>query len=465
MLKKTIWTKEQLEDALSVKINIDGEFGKIEFNSKSVEEGDIFIAMPGNRDGHEFIADAFARGASLAIISKNCAEIDSTMVVKVENTQKALEKLAIYKRKNSSAKFIAITGSAGKTSAKESLKIMLSAYGKTYCNKGSYNNFLGCPLTIASMPDDVDYVILEMGMNGFGEIKDLVKIAVPHISLLLNVFDSHIGLLGSVDNIAKAKCEIFDKLDKDKDVAIINSDISTYDFCIEELENLGVKNIRTFGKNDSSDASFSSYEVMSDDSVRLSYNINDEEIEITVANIPIYLAENFAACFAVIDFLGLDVEKAASAIRSFKPLLGRGRVVAIERKDGINYKIICDYYNSQPSSLYASLKHFASLEGKKIIIIGGIGEIDGHEDKIYEQIIQHIKDVSASKVFLIGDMIQKIESELVKSEKFVKSYSNAEELNNEIDKYISGDELILIKGSRFLKLEKVAKYLGVENAL
>ena len=137
-----IWTTKELGRALSLNIAGNREFGKVQFNSKDVEQGDIFIALKGVRDGHEFVLDALDRGASVAIVSKKISNVDQAKLIMVEDTYEALMDLAEFKRRNSKAKFIAITGSVGKTSTKEATKIMLSAYGKTHASHGTFNNYL-----------------------------------------------------------------------------------------------------------------------------------------------------------------------------------------------------------------------------------------------------------------------------------------------------------------------------------
>ena len=168
-----IWTARQIEEALLVKLSTDTVYGKVQFNSQNIDEGDLFIALPGQRDGHEFVADALKRGANGAIVSKDIAGVNQQKLIKVSDTFEALGRLSEYKRHKSKAKFIAVTGSVGKTSTKEAIKIMLAAYGNVHASHGTFNNFLGVPLTLACMPDNTDYAIIEMGMNAKGEISSL----------------------------------------------------------------------------------------------------------------------------------------------------------------------------------------------------------------------------------------------------------------------------------------------------
>lgn len=460
-----IWTTKQIEAALSVKLSPSAGYGKIQFNSKHVEKGDLFIALPGARDGHEFVVEALKNGASAAIISKDIINAPQDKLIKVKNTSEALTLLADYKRNISKAKIIAVTGSVGKTSTKESLRIMLSAYGKVHASHGTFNNSLGVSLTLASMPDDTDYAIIEMGMNAKGELRDLSKQVLPDIALITTVSEGHLEFFGSVNEIADAKCEIFNGLDISTGIAIINRDMDVYAHCEKNADYTRLCNIQTFGKHEDSDTRFVSYEVLDDQSTRLVYEIESEHIEILMDYIlPIHLAENFAAAFSVVKALELYLEPAASAIPSFQVVLGRGRLEAFNN-NGKNYRIICDYYNSSPQSLRASLEHFSSFnDADKIVVLGDMGELGAAQSTLHKAMVPYIIDSGATKLFLVGDAMGQLKEDFP-SNISARLYSCVDELIAEIDQYIQGGELILIKGSRSLKLDKLAKHLGVLNVL
>ena len=187
-----IGESSSLKKALGVTVADNIKAGRVQFNSLDVNKGDIFIALPGQRDGHEFVNEALANGASCAIISKDVAGEDADKLIKVEDTMVALNDLAEYKRINSKAKFIAVTGSVGKTSTREVVKTMLSAYGNSYASAKSFNNFLGVPLTLASMPDETEYAIIELGMNAPGELRNLTNMVVPDIAIITTISEGHI---------------------------------------------------------------------------------------------------------------------------------------------------------------------------------------------------------------------------------------------------------------------------------
>ena len=160
----------------------------------------------------------------------------------VESTKLALTKLANYKRANSSAKFIAVTGSVGKTSAKEALKIMLEAYGKTFASRGNFNNDLGVAINLASLPSDTDYAVFEIGMNHAGEIRELTKIVKPDAAMITAVSAAHLEFFDSIEDIVDAKCEVFEGMTS-QSTAVINGDSKYYDQMVQNICNTNIKNI------------------------------------------------------------------------------------------------------------------------------------------------------------------------------------------------------------------------------
>ena len=176
-----IWTAEDLSAALSVQVNLNICGGEIQFNSNSVKQGDLFIALQGNQDGHIYAVDALKRGANAVIISKKIDNLPEDKVILVEDTARALYKMAEYKRAKSKAKFIGITGSVGKTSTKDMTNTVLQAFGKVFASRGNFNNYLGVQINLASMSDDAEYAVFEMGMNKAGEIRSLGEIIRPDI--------------------------------------------------------------------------------------------------------------------------------------------------------------------------------------------------------------------------------------------------------------------------------------------
>jgi UDP-N-acetylmuramoyl-tripeptide--D-alanyl-D-alanine ligase len=460
-----IWKSKQISEALNIKILSQENFGKVHFNSKDIGKGDIFIALTGgSRDGHEFVSDAFHRGAGLAIVSQDVKDVPSDKIIKIDDTFEALQDLAEYKRQNSKAKFIGITGSVGKTSTKEMLGLALESFAQTFVSRANFNNQLGVLINLTSISDDDKFVVMEMGMRAAGEISHLTKQVTPDIAVITSVAQGHLEFFESIEKIADAKSEIFEGLDINSGVAILNRDISTYKKCTENIDIAGIRNIKTFGKSQFANVRFVSYSLIDSEMVKLVYNVFNKKLEFIMPAIPMHMAFNFATVFAVIHTLGLDINQAAKSLSKFKAKIGRGLVVKVQ-KDNKDYDIIADYYNANPESMKAALEYLRQFQNtKKIAILGDMNELGKDEVKIHYAAISHIVKSGAKKLFLVGEIVTKIITDIPKTIA-VYTYKNSDELARDINNHVEGGEVILIKGSRGIHLEKVAETLGIQNAL
>lgn len=451
-----IWSAKQLNEALGVEVNPSIRASIVQFNSKDIGKDDIFIALHGGNDGHSYARDAIERGASCVIVSKQVPDIDPLKTILVNDTRQALQQMAKYKRNNSKAKFIAITGSVGKTSTKEALNIMLKNFGRTFASRGNFNNDLGVPINLASMADDTEYAIFEIGMNHAGEIRELTKIVKPDIAVIATVAAAHLEFFKSVEEIADAKSEIVEGLIKDG-VTFVNVDSDTSERIIENITRFGVKNIITFGENDKANIMLKSYENSSNQS-HFEYIVNSSKIEVTTTHsIPKHQAKNFAGCFSVISYLGLDVQIAAKSLNNFSSGLGRGKIVNAS-KGQKNYKIICDYYNSNPESLKASLEYLKEIKHpNKVVIIGDMRELGENSPKFHSDIAPYIVDSGALKILLVGALVKYIYNSLPES-LYTKQFANVEMLIDELQNILDNNDLVLIKGSNSIGLKKILEY-------
>jgi UDP-N-acetylmuramoyl-tripeptide--D-alanyl-D-alanine ligase len=454
-----IWSAIQLEQALGVKVNPGLQTEIVQFNSKDILKGDIFIALPGNVDGHNYAQDAIERGASCVIVSKHVENIPLEKVIFVNNTRKALQQLALYKRTKSKAKFIAITGSVGKTSTKEALNIMLDNFGKTFASRGNFNNDLGVPINLASMADDVDYAIFEVGMNHAGEIRELTKIIKPDIAMITLVSAAHLEFFKSIEEIADAKSEIIEGL-VENGVAVVNINSSTFQRIIDNFKKFEVRNIITFGNNKNANAKLEIHKNSTEGSY-FKFNINSFEVEVsTPQSIPRHQAENFTGCLSVVLQLKLDILAAAKSLSKFNSGVGRGKIVnASEGKK--NYKIICDYYNANPASLKASLSYLKEINhSNKVVIIGDMLELGKDSPKFHSDIVPYIVSSGATKILLVGSLVKFIDEFLPKN-LYTRQFENVEMLIGELENILDDNELILIKGSKGIKLNKVLEYFDI----
>ena len=255
-----LWTNESLSDALGITMRDHNYYSanRIEFNSSQVQIGDLFIALKGARDGHIFVKDALEQGAQCAIVEYYPPQCDPSKLILVPSCINALNMLASYNRSRLQSKIIAITGSVGKTSTKEAFALALNGVGKIFSGRGNFNNHLGLPINMASIPLDTDYVILELGMNHVGEISYLSKMLEPDIAIITKIAPAHLAFFSSVKDIAMAKSEIFEGLKSDG-LAILNKDDEYFDIMRNEALKY-TKNIKSFGIDPASDILIKSLE-------------------------------------------------------------------------------------------------------------------------------------------------------------------------------------------------------------
>ena len=220
-----MWSNKKLKEALKVSVTQNISAGKIVIDSRIIANQDIFLCLKGeNFDGHDFKKEAISKGASIIIAEKPDLEFAKYEVI-VENSYEALLQLARYKRLNSQAKFIAITGSVGKTTFKEALKSVLAKYDNSFATKGNFNNHIGMPLCLANLDENTKYAIFELGMNHAGEIEFLSNILKPDLALITQITEAHIGNFSSIDGIIAAKAEICSGFSDHSKVILNHSDI------------------------------------------------------------------------------------------------------------------------------------------------------------------------------------------------------------------------------------------------
>ncbi|ACR47524.1 UDP-N-acetylmuramoyl-tripeptide--D-alanyl-D-alanine ligase [Rickettsia peacockii str. Rustic] len=446
-----IWNSKTLSAVLGITISNSINCNEVQFNSKDVKKGNLFIALQGNRDGHDYVLDAIDKGAAAVIISKRVEINDKDKIILVDDCFEALQKMALYKRENSKAKFIAITGSVGKTSTKEALKVLLQHDFLVFASRGNFNNKLGMLINLASMADDTEYAIFELGMNHKGEIRELVQILKPNITMITNISEAHLEFFNSLEEIAEAKCEIFANFSKN-DIAVINADTNCYNKILSILKNLSITDIHSFGRSAKTSAELILYENLGEQ-VYLKYKINNKVLDVTIPFIPRHFTENYTGVLLIIDILGKDIEIAANHLANISPTKGRGEIINIQ-----NCRVICDYYNASPQSMKAALEYLKQVPAEnKTAIIGDMLELGENSKRLHEKLVQYILDAACSKVYLVGVNTKYID-DLLPSKIAKKYFKNVDELITHITDLFEGNELILIKGSRGVKLDKIVDY-------
>ncbi len=442
-----IWTSNEAALATKGEIHSEWEGGKLVFDSRLIEPGDIFIALPGQtNDGHQFVNEALKKGAAAAIVSKLPEELKNknNKILLVKDTLEALKNMALYKRSKSKATFVAVTGSVGKTSIKEQLGLAFSAHGKTFFSRANYNNFLGVPLNLASLPDDADFAIFEMGMDHAGEIEPLSQIVKPNIAIISMIENIHRANFDSIEGIAKAKAEIFSGLNKESTV-LINSLSNCYEFLLELADkNKNIAKVISFGI----DSNIIDYQVKNNQT-RTQLNIFGQQVDIILDYIlPQHQIANMAIVLSIIKTLNLNIEASVKKLQKFELPRGRGKVSKI-MFDNKEITIIDDSYNAGPVSVKAALKNMTNYEGRKIAILGDMVDLGPESLEMHINLKEDIMKHNIDKVICFGKQMTNLYDCLEENRK-LGSFLDLQSLAKFLPTILENGDIVLIKGSLYI---------------
>lgn len=415
-------------------INIKEKYNQIKINSKEINKDDIFIAVIGkNHDGHNFIDEAIKKGAKLLITQK---QIDTNIpYIKVEDTTKALGDIAQYMVKKYKPKVIAITGSVGKTTTKNILYKMLKTKYNVLTNEKNYNNNIGVPLTIFNLTKENEILLLELGMNHIKEISYLSNMISPDISAITNIGSSHIGYLKTKENILKAKLEITEGM-KEK-ILFVNGD----DKLLKRLKNTHTSGFNENNKLKGYDINSSLYS----SSFKIKYKNNEYIFDTALQK---HLLNNVLIAIDIALYLNIDIKEIQKTLKEYKSENMRMDIIK-----GINNNIIInDCYNSSFESLTGALKTLESEKQDKILILGDIKELGSLSKKIHQSLTPYIEKIKNKQVYLVGSEMKNIKTK-------AEYFNDYKDLLNYLKTQKIKNKLILIKGSRSMKLENITDFL------
>ncbi len=443
-------------DALEIINKIDTVINNISIDTRKIHDNDLYIGIKGeNFDGNLHYMDAFNKGASIVIVSNiaktpeliNYLKSNNKCVILVKDTVMALGSLAKYKRSTFTKPVVAITGSAGKTSTKDMIYSVLKEKYNAHKTIGNQNNHIGLPLTILSMEEDKDILVVEMGMNHLKEISYLTNIAKPNIAVITNVGTAHIGNLGSRKNILKAKLEILEGLDKDGTL-IINID---NDLLSDWYNNNKDKyNIKTFSINKKSD--FKATNITEEENYS-TFICNDELYRVPIGGE--HFIYNALSAISVGTILNLNHQEIEKGINNFE--LSRNRMHIIEN-NGIT--VIDDCYNSNFDSLSYSIKYLGSLMGRKIACLGTMLELGEYSEDLHAKIGDVIAKEDIDILVTVGDYTELINERAISNGiKKENSYhfNNNEDAIKLINKIKESDDKILVKASQALNFKEIVE--------
>ena len=428
-------------------LNKDDDVKGFSKDTRTITDKEVYVAIKGEAfDGNDFIIEAFNKGAILAVCDNPNEKIISYVkenkknLIIVEDSIKALQELAIYKRSLYDIPVVAVTGSTGKTSTKDMIANVLAQKYKVLKTQGNLNNHIGLPLTILSL-DDHEVLVVEMGMNHFGELSLLSKIAKPTIALITNVGTAHIGILGSRENILKAKLEILDGLCENGKI-ILNNDNDMLSTVVGKLNN-----VITYGIDKNADFKGNNFKL---EALSSSFEYNNEIINLNISGE--HFIYNALAAIAVATNLGVSLEAIKKGLLTFQISSNRMQIIKTD-----NYTLIDDSYNANYDAVIYCLKYLNGLDGRRVAVLGDMLELGEHSIQLHEKVGEKINELNIDLVVTVGNDSLNINNKITNASNY--HFNNNEDAIKFLKENLQKGDFVLIKASHGLKFKEIVEEL------
>jgi UDP-N-acetylmuramoyl-tripeptide--D-alanyl-D-alanine ligase len=421
----------------------------VSIDTRTLGEGDLFVALKGDAgDGHTFLPEAASKGAAAGLVSE---ESEATLpLLQVKDPLQALEKLGIAARKRSSAIRLAVTGSVGKTSTKDMLRWVFKDQGHTHGSVSSYNNHWGVPLTLARMPQTTQFSVFEVGMNHAGEIRPLTQMIRPHIALVTSVVEAHVEFFKSVEDIARAKAEIFEGMEAGGR-ALLNHDSPHFDL-LSKIAKERALEVVSFGTDPRSTFRLLSYEGQSERSY-VSAEIGGENVSYMLPAPGTHWALNSLSVLGAVHLAGADVKAAAHSLATIEIPAGRGR-----RYKG-SFTVLDESYNANPASMRAAFEVLGKSEEKrKIAVIGDMREMGDTARRFHEELLEPLLENKIDLVYCCGPYMAHLFERLPKAMKGGYALTSMELLPLVVEATEPGD-VITVKASLGTRVKPIVEAL------
>ena len=419
----TIGDMVNVTNAKIVQGNSNLEIKNLNIDTRTITKGQIFVAIG---KGNEYIANAIEKGATALIVEKTpddelLKKYPNISIVKVEDSIKALQQMATFKREKYNIPVIAVTGSVGKTSTKDIIAKVVSKKYKTLKTEGNYNNHIGLPLTILKL-EDHEALVVEMGMNHFGEISVLTNIAKPTIAVITNIGTSHIGILGSRENILKAKLEILEGLKQEGKIVINNDNDLLHEWNKDE------KKAITYGIENKSNVTAENIEITENGST---YTVGKYKVKVPISGT--HFIYNSLCAIAVGKLLDIEMDKIIEGISKLELTKKR-----METKEVNGCTIINDAYNASYESMKYALEYLRNIKGKrKIAVLGDMLELGNFSEELHKKVG---KEVEADILITVGKASKEIANESKVKE--IYTFEDNASVANMLKKIMEFDEIL-----------------------
>ncbi len=464
----SLWTAEGAAAATGGEARGDWQASGVSIDTRTLAPGDLFVALRAARDGHEFVAQALENGAAAALVSHvpDGVAPDAPLLI-VPDVLKALEALGRAGRARTDARVVAVTGSVGKTSTKEMLKGVLAPQGRTHAAEASYNNHWGVPLTLARMPQDTEFAVIEIGMNHPGEIAPLARLARPHVAMITTIAAAHLEAFESIEGIAREKAAIFDGLEPEG-TAIVPTDVDTAPILLDAARASGAR-VVTFGA--ASDMFRLGAVQLKDDCTVVRADLAGQEVVFKILSAGRHFAMNGLGVLAAVAALGGDMGRAAPDLARWQPPAGRGTREVIELDSGDadwTIDLIDDAFNANPVSMAAALEVLAAstprdgvgqiAKGRRIAILGDMLELGRDEAAMHRALADLPQIAALTTVHCVGPRMRALWEALPRAQRG-EWVERAEDLAHRVHDVIDAGDVLLVKGSKGSKVSKIVDSL------
>ena len=461
MTPHVLWTSAEAARATGGDSATDWVAQGISIDSRSVAPDDLFVALKGpTHDGHDFVEAALAGGAAAAMVDHRPAALpDGAPLLLVQDTMDALNGLGRAARARSNARIVGVTGSVGKTGTKEALRICLADQGRTAASAASFNNQWGVPVSLARMPRETDFGVLEMGMNHAGELRALTGLVRPHVALITTVEAVHLEFFDSVAGIADAKSEIFEGLEPDG-TAIIYRDSPYYARMRAAAEACGAARILTFGRAAEADVRLIEASLGAESSqVRASVNGHDHDYVVGMSGE--HWVTNSLAVLAVIAGLGADVAAAAHALSRLQPVKGRGQRREVPLAGG-PFLLIDESYNANPTSVVAAIDVLGRAPvghgGRRIAVLGDMLELGSEAAAFHVGLAESIEAAGLDLVLTCGPEMAALHAALPESRRGPHK-PDSMALIEDATALVAPGDTVMVKGSLGSRMAPIVEAL------
>ena len=413
-------------------------------DSRLAQEGSLFVAIKGERtDGHLYIEKAYKLGAVCAI-SEQVMSADNPYIL-VRSSEQAIKDIAEYYRSLfCNIEVVGITGSVGKTSTKEMIAAVLSQEFTVHKTQGNFNNELGVPLTLLSMPEDTEVAVVEMGISNFGEMTRLSKMVRPTVCVLTNIGCCHLENLKDRDGVLKAKTEMFNYKEEDA-LIFVNGD----DDKLATVENVTA----TYGLGTQNNYYAENIKNNGENSVSCTLCFDGKKLDVTIPALGNYMAANAAGAAAVGKALNMSDENIVKGIASYTTVGSRANLISTDV-----IKIIDDCYNANPTSVKAAVETLCNIKGgRKVAVLGDMKELGENEISLHKEVGEYAAECGVDVLITVGELAKSISDNADIAETY--HFDTVDNAIEEIDTVLHKDDIVLVKASHSMHFERIVKFL------